>query len=110
MKVLETEVTTITLDSYLRERKITVVDLVKIDVETHEPEVLSGFIEGLTQFRPVLLIEILNEDVGKRVEAIVQKLGYRYFNIDEKGGIRETEHIGKSDFYNYLLCDNNTVN
>jgi FkbM family methyltransferase len=110
VKVLETEVTTITLDSYLQEKKITAVDLVKIDVETHEPEVLSGFTQGLTQCRPALLIEILNEDVGKRVEAIVQKLGYRYFNIDEKGGIRETVHIGKSDFYNYLLCDNNTVN
>lgn len=110
VKVLETEVTTITLDSYLQERKITAVDLVKIDVETHEPEVLQGFIKGLTQFRPALLIEILNEDVGKRVEEIVQNLGYRYFNIDEKGGIRETANIGKSDYYNYLLCDKNTVN
>lgn len=84
--------------------------LVKIDVETHEPEVLSGFKVSLRKFQPVMLIEILNEEVGKKVEDLILGLDYMYFNIDEKGGIRQTSNIVKSDYYNYLLCNKEVAN
>lgn len=105
VKVIETKVTTITLDTYIAQKKLQEIDLIKIDVETHEAEVLRGFIQGLRQFKPTLLIEILNEKVAADVEKIVEGMGYLFFNIDEKGGIRETANIGKSDYYNYLLCN-----
>ena len=78
----------------------------KIDVETHEPEVLQGFSKYLSKHRPTMLIEILNDDVGKEVNKLVLGLGYLYFNIDEDGGIRQVSEITKSDYYNYLLCTN----
>ncbi len=56
-------------------------------------------------YRPTLLIEILNDEIGHKVQKMVQGLGYLYFNIDEAGGTRQVESITKSDYYNYLLCD-----
>ncbi|MCU0443821.1 MAG: FkbM family methyltransferase [Microscillaceae bacterium] len=93
-----------TLDSFVEKYGLRQIDLIKIDVETHEPEVMAGFAKYLAQFRPTLLIEILNEDVAKKVYQAVQNLGYLYFNIDEKNSIRQTLSLEKSDYYNYLLC------
>lgn len=103
--VIATEIQTITLNSFVLDNDLKKIDLLKIDVETHEPEVLEGFSNYLAEFRPAMLIEILTDDVGKRVEEIISGLGYLYFNIDENGGIRRVERILKSDYYNYLLCN-----
>lgn len=103
-KVVEVKIDTITLNSFIRENAIKKMDLIKIDVETHEPEVLKGFSQYISQFRPSILIEILNNEVGQKVNAIVKGLDYLFFNIDERGGIRLVDTITKSDYYNYLLC------
>ncbi len=108
-KVKETTIHTITLDSFIRTNKITKIDLIKIDVETHEPEVLEGFSNYLKIFRPTLLIEILTDEVGQRVQELVNGLGYLYFNIDERGSVRRVEKIGASDYYNFLLCNEVTA-
>lgn len=104
-KVLETEIEIITLDSFIKQNNINKIDLIKIDVETHEPEVLEGFSEYLSQFKPAILVEILTNEVGNKVESLVEGLGYLYFNIDERGSIRQVGNITKSDYYNYLLCN-----
>lgn len=106
---IETKIQTVSLNTFIRENNIGKIDLMKIDVETHEPEVLEGFSDFLSKFRPVLLIEILNDEVGERVEKMVSGLGYLYFNIDENSGIRQVPKITKSDYYNYLLCNKETV-
>jgi len=35
-------------------------------VETHEPEVLEGMGELLVKYRPILLIEVLSDELGER--------------------------------------------
>ncbi len=81
------------------------VDLMKIDVETHEPEVLAGFVDLLRRDRPSLLIEILNDDVAGRVEKLVSGLGYVYYNIDDETWPPEkTGTLTKSKHFNYLFC------
>jgi hypothetical protein len=35
---------------------------------------------------------------------MISDLGYLYFNINEKDGIKLVDHIEKSDVHNYLLC------
>lgn len=102
--VKERKVNTISLDHFIRENNIKKLDLVKIDVETHEPEVLAGFSSYLKEFKPTILIEVLNPEVGAKVTEAVKGLGYLYFNIDEKGSVRKVDSITKSDYYNYLLC------
>ncbi len=37
----------------------------KIDVETHEPEVMEGFAEYYLKFKPIILIEVLNDQILK---------------------------------------------
>src|SRR5260221_2284824 len=102
--VIPTEVNTIKLSSIIEKNKMRGIDLIKIDVESHEPEVLEGLEPYLSRDKPALLIEVLTEDIGKQIEEIVDGKNYLYFNIDENGGIRKTDSILKSDYYNYLLC------
>lgn len=103
--VIETKIETISLNSFVKQYNLQHIDLIKIDVETHEPEVLEGFSEYLAKFKPTMLIEILNDEIGAKVNALVKDLNYLYYNIDEKGGIRLVNTIQKSDYYNYLLCE-----
>lgn len=108
--VIETHIETLTLNSFIDQFKLTNIDLMKIDVETHEPEVLEGFSNYLSKYKPTMLIEILNSDVADKINNTVSNLGYLYFNIDEKGSIRQTRKIEKSDYFNYLLCSHKIAN
>lgn len=104
-KVVESLIKTITLDDFIKDTKIDKIDLIKIDVETHEPEVLEGFKHHLSKYKPTLLIEVLNEEIAEKINAYVKDLGYLYFNISEKGSIKQTDKVYKSDYFNYLLCN-----
>ena len=48
----------VSLDSFVNERKLSNVDLVKIDVEGFEAQVLSGMLEILQHHRPILYVEV----------------------------------------------------
>lgn len=105
----EIQVRAQSLDSFIQQHQIAKVDLIKIDVETHEPKVLEGFRELLKVHRPTFLIEILSQEIGAFVTNELKGLGYLYFNIDEHGSIRQTTQIDKSDDYNYLICSPETA-
>jgi FkbM family methyltransferase len=110
VEVVETPIEVVRLDNFISQAKLERLDLMKIDVELHEAEVLEGFGSYFERFRPTLLIEIVADEVGERVEELVKGKGYLYFNIDEvSGSIRQEAHIRKSDYFNYLLCDNATA-
>lgn len=103
--VIPTVIQTMRLETLIEEQELNRLDLLKIDVETHEPEVLEGLGAYLDKFRPTMLIEILNDEVGSRVEALVKGKDYLYFNIDETTqSVRHVQSITTSDYYNYLLC------
>lgn len=96
-------VQTTTLDDYFVKQNLQHVDLLKIDVERHEPAVLQGMRNLLAKSRPILFVEVLDDETGKLVERELQGLGYLYFNIHEpSGSVRRTEHITKADTYNYV--------
>jgi hypothetical protein len=80
----------------------------KIDVETHEGEVMEGFMRHLPYFRPTFLIEILRNEVGEKVQNCLKGLGYMYYNINENGEITKVDDIlRRGHNYNYLLCQPN---
>ena len=84
------------------------IDLIKIDVERAEPGVLKGMGEYLSRFRPSILIEVLNDQIGKEIEDIVRGLNYVYFDIndDSRNGpkdIKKVSRICKARCLNYLL-------
>lgn len=95
----------ITLDDLIKEKALDKIDLMKIDVEYHEPEVMKGF-SLISRYHPSILIEILSDDIGTRVQREIENFGgrYLYFDIDEQKGLRRVENIRKSSGMNYFLC------
>mgnify|MGYP001562704675 CR=1 FL=1 len=104
-EVFEQEVRTIKLSTFIDENQIPIIDLMKIDVETHELQVLKGMEGYLDQMRPSMIIEVLNDEVGRDIEGLLGGKGYLFFNIDEGGAIKQVESIRKSDHFNYLICN-----
>ena len=98
-------VDSVTLNTFISQNNIRRIDLIKIDVETHEPQVMEGFSNYLSAFKPTMIIEILNNHIAEKIFDAVKTLNYLYFNINENGGIRQTKTIEKSDYYNYLFCN-----
>jgi FkbM family methyltransferase len=58
--------------------------VLKIDVETHEPEVLAGAAELIATDRPYVVIEVLRRrgtDQGAAIEAAFDGLGYSFYQL-----------------------------
>jgi FkbM family methyltransferase len=102
--VVERRVVAKRIDTFIREEGVARVDLMKIDVEMHEPEVLEGMAECLKTMRPTLLIEVLSDEMGARVNALLQGRDYLYFNIDEKNPPKRVARVEKSLSTNVLAC------
>ena len=70
----KTPVNLITIDSLEFER----LDLIKMDIEGMEIEALSGAVETLKRFKPIIYVETLKEVPGS-IEALLTGLGYRCY-------------------------------
>jgi len=103
-QVVETKIVTITLNSFIKQNNITKIDLIKIDVESHEPEVIEGFSEYIAQFKPSILIEVWNDEIGGKINNLLRGLDYLYFEIDETTGLRQINKIVKGNTDNFLIC------
>jgi FkbM family methyltransferase len=92
----------IKLDEFeeLKDKKI---DLIKLDVEMHEPEALEGMIKMIKRDKPSFLIEILTDEIADKIESIIGDLNYLYFSIDEINQPKKVDHLRKSEHYNFLL-------
>ena len=108
---IETPVAVVRLSTFL-ESENAVPDLIKIDVESHEPEVLEGLGVCLDRHTPSLLVEVWrdgehgNLHMGERIEAAVHGKGYVYYRVDESHGPVREEHIGGPGrgYWNYFIC------
>ncbi|MCO6500000.1 MAG: FkbM family methyltransferase [Vicingus serpentipes] len=100
---------TIKLYDYFEKEGLNQLDLIKIDVETHEYEVLKGMEDLIKKYTPTFLIEVLDDDVAKNIELMIGGLGYMYFDIDEIDKIQRVNSIKKSSYYNYLICQENVA-
>ncbi len=100
------EVPAVSLDTYCREQRIDRVDLVKIDVERHEPAVFRGFQRMLATSRPTILVEVLDAGIGRAIAEAIRRLGYLAYAVDDgcpQGGILPVQKLGTAE-RNYLLC------
>ncbi len=93
-----------TLDALVEQHGLPAVDLLKVDVEGHEPKLLHGARDTLHRFRPTLLIEVLTPTTAAALNEALDGLGYLFFNVDERSGIRQTTRAEVSDYYNCLAC------
>ena len=96
------DVEVIQLDNFeeLANKKI---DLIKLDVEMHEPEAIEGMINLIKKNQPTILIEILNSEIGEKIEKLLSDIEYYCFSIDEENEPQHVPKIKESDFHNLLL-------
>jgi FkbM family methyltransferase len=94
---------TTTLKDYIEQNNIQSIDLIKIDVETHEPEVMEGFAPYFLQFKPILLIEILSDEIANKLAVYFDPAHFSFYNIDDLAGIKKVSKLSKSDYYNFLI-------
>jgi FkbM family methyltransferase len=71
------------LDDYLAQAGAADPDLIKIDVERHEPAVLRGMGAVLARAKPAILLEVLTEKVAEELELLLKGLGFSYFLLRE---------------------------
>ena len=57
---------TVALEDYLKSRDIHHVDLIKLDVERHEPAVIRGLGSSLRRSRPTFLMRIGTTTLGPK--------------------------------------------
>lgn len=103
-RLIKRNVQTISLDTFIQKQGLERVDLMKIDVEGYEPEVLEGMGDSLAAMRPTLLLEIQSDERARRIETVLKDLGYVYFDIDERSGLKPVSHLTRSSTRNYLIC------
>lgn len=70
-ETMDYEVETCTLASYIEKNNIDRIDLLKLDVEMHEPEVIEGFGEYMGKLKPVVITEALTEDMTTKLSKLI---------------------------------------
>lgn len=105
-EVVLREVNVVRLDDYCAGHGIESIDLLKVDIEGHEPAALRGMGELLGVARPTMLIEVLTDEAAREVWSLLQPLDYEAYRIDERRGIdRVDEMAGQTGAgRNYLVC------
>jgi FkbM family methyltransferase len=103
-------VKTTTLDSFIQNRKINQVDLIKIDVEMHEPEVFDGMMHIMKFHRPIVIFEVLLSEQAELLNKFFYNKGYSLFHMefDTVNGyylkiVDKLIGLPESD-WNYLAC------
>lgn len=71
-----------TLDKFAERKALQRIDLIKIDVQEHEYEVLLGGKECISKFRPVVLAECSNVNIGDKKDLFnfFEDLDYQVFD------------------------------
>lgn len=82
-EVDEYPVRTITLSDFIKEKKIKNVDLIKLDIELHEPEAIEGMGKYLEVFKPVIIMEVLTEQVAKKLNTLLPLEEYQIYRLRE---------------------------
>lgn len=95
----------VSLDSYINENKIPEVNLVKIDVELHEISVIKGFMNSIAKYRPIIVIEILTDEIGLHIDALLKPLNYIFYRLTDKNKMEKIDNLksGKVYHWNFLL-------
>lgn len=101
-----------TLDAIIAERRVSRIDLIKIDVEGFEREVLLGARAALARFRPRLIVEWHTAFFHGRPEAaralydlLTADLGYRLHRIEPGATTRPVTFEELARGHSDLLCE-----
>lgn len=68
--IVEYPVKTVTLSKYIEEHAIKNADLIKLDIEMHEPAAIEGLGKYLTLYKPIIIIEVLSDKAGHKLDQL----------------------------------------
>lgn len=107
---VKTDVETVTLDKFCVDNNIDKIDLLKIDVEMHEPEVLEGYQQLIYQHMPVIFIEILKDSVAEKIYKLVDFNRYEIFHFADYKRLEVMKEFKAEEVtFNYLLIPKEKV-
>jgi FkbM family methyltransferase len=101
-EINEYRIQTLRLDSFIEETGL-IPDLIKIDVELHEPEVIEGLGEFLINNGPTLIIEVLTETVAEKLNYLFRDTSYFFYELNKMNEPRLVNSIKPKSCYNYLI-------
>lgn len=94
----------ITLDRFVGEHQIDRVDLVKMDVESAEPQVLRGATQVLQRDHPTIICEVLKGCGSEQaLEEVLRPFGYRFYLVTPSGPALRERIEGHEVWLNYLF-------
>jgi FkbM family methyltransferase len=98
----------VSIDNYLNKHTVKELSFIKIDIEGGEYPALLGMKETLTNFSPILLVEINQEILSntpyseRDIIDYLSGLGYNKFLLDDKGNLLTTSNKIKSNNYVFM--------
>ena len=99
----------IRLDDFVNEHQVDRIDLIKIDVEGYEFKVLQGAEQSLLRYRPILFIELDDEnlkaqnDSAELLISFLKKIGYTIYRADNKQEVKLNSEFGNCHFD--IVCE-----
>lgn len=102
--VLKTvKIQSITALEIIKSNKELMPNFMKMDIEGHEDHALRGFGNCLQELR-VILIEILDDVIAKKIEILLNSSMYRYFDVDDHSHkVVECEYLKRSTSRNWFI-------
>ncbi|MCJ8291431.1 MAG: FkbM family methyltransferase [Crocinitomicaceae bacterium] len=95
-EICEYEVETMKISDYIERNGIEHLDLIKMDIEMHEPEAIEGLGEYLLKFKPIVVIEVISEKVAADLNALIDLNEHVIFHL--KGA----NHVQKVNEFSYI--------
>lgn len=101
-------VSQVTIDAFTEQASVDRVDLVKIDVETAEPDVMEGMARVIARDRPHIFCEVfppewVDDRAYQRMEALLAPYGYFYYLLTPDGPVLQEELRGHGQYWNQLF-------
>ncbi|WP_081212333.1 FkbM family methyltransferase [Salegentibacter sediminis] len=87
--MMEYEVETVQLSSYIKNQNIPGIDLIKFDIEMHEPEAIKGLENYLLKYKPIMFIEVLSVGVANRLNELFNLNDYKLFHLQKGNKIEK---------------------
>ncbi len=85
------QITLRTLDDFVVEQRIDRIDLIKVDIDGHEPLFIEGSLKTITRFRPCLLLEISEQHLAQHDSSAVRQRT----QLEDMGYVLFSEKTGK---------------
>lgn len=111
--IVEYNVQSISLSDYIEKNSIKQLDLLKLDIEMHEAEAIEGLGKYLLEFKPVMIIEVLTNEMAKKLNEFFTLENYKLFHLKNNhkaepiNEFKMFPSVYETQEWNYLLFHKN---